>query len=70
MENDAPRVIWIDGPKLRKRWGNMSNSTFYARLQRQAIPAPVYPFGESKPYWLIADIEAFEARVRAEAVAA
>ncbi len=42
----APRPVWIRGPQLRKRWGDMPNSTFYNRLQRGLIPQPEYPFAQ------------------------
>ena len=54
--------VWIRGPQLRKRWGDMPNSTFYDRLQRGLIPSPKYPFGPVTPYWRVADIEAHEAK--------
>lgn len=56
----APRPVWIRGPQLRKRWGDMPNSTFYNRLQRGLIPQPEYPFGPSTPYWRQETIEAHE----------
>ena len=68
MQDDAKTgPIWIRGPELRKRWGNMSNSTFYARLSRGLIPAPEYPFGPTTPYWRLDAVAAFErgAKLRA-----
>ena len=56
----------IRGPQLRKRWG-MSNSSFYAKLRAGTIPSPSYPFGNSIPYWSLAEIEAFERRAQAKA---
>lgn len=56
----ADRPIWIRGPQLRKRWGDMPNSSFYARLKKHAIPAPEYPFGPTTPYWRLSAIEAHE----------
>lgn len=54
------RPTWIRGPQLRKRWGDMSNSTFYDRLHRGLIPKPEYPFGAHTPYWRVSKIEAHE----------
>lgn len=51
---------WIRGPALRKRWGNMPNSTFYLRLKRGLIPKPKYPFGPGTPFWELDEIEAVE----------
>lgn len=56
----ADRPSWVTGPQLRKRWGDMPNSTFYDRLNRGLIPAPCYPFGPAKPYWPLDKIEAVE----------
>lgn len=56
------RPVWIRGPQLRKRWGNMPNTTFYERMQRGLIPAPEYPFGPNVPYWRVEVIEQFERR--------
>lgn len=56
----TPRPIWIRGPALRKRWGEMPNSTFYNRLQRGLIPQAEYPFGPTTPYWRLETIEAHE----------
>jgi len=56
--DSAPR--YIRGPQLRKRWGNMSNSTFYEKRRKGLIPEPVYPFGPEVPYWIITEIEALE----------
>ena len=61
MNKFAARVEYIRGPALRKRWGGMSNSTFYAHLSEGRIPAPVYPFGNGVPYWRMGDIERHEA---------
>ncbi|MEO6624977.1 MAG: hypothetical protein ABIN37_09110 [Burkholderiaceae bacterium] len=52
--------VWIRGPGLRKRWGEMPNSTFYDRLKKGLIPQPEYPFGPETPYWRSSVIEAFE----------
>lgn len=52
--------IWIRGPRLRARWDNMSNTAFYAKLKAGLIPRPHYPFGDSTPYWSMAEIEEFE----------
>lgn len=57
---DETKPVWIRGPQLRKRWGDMSNSTFYDRLRRGMIPAAEYPFGPDTPYWRMADIERHE----------
>src|SRR5688572_1281662 len=66
MEADHP-VVWIRGPKLRKRLGGMANSTFYDKINRGHIPEPEYPFGDRTPYWRLAVIEAIEARAAAQA---
>lgn len=58
-------TVWIDGPKLRRRWSDMPNSTFYDRLGRGLIPQPRYPFGPAKPFWLLADVQQLEARATA-----
>ncbi len=58
------KQVWIRGTQLRKRWGDMSNSTFYDRLARKLIPAPEYPFGETTPYWRMSVIEAHEQRTQ------
>jgi hypothetical protein len=58
--NEATSPLWIRGPQLRKRWGDMPNSTFYDRLKKGRIPAPQYPFGPDTPYWRIDEIEAHE----------
>jgi hypothetical protein len=60
QQDTAPRPVWIRGPQLRKRWGDMPNSTFYSRLQRGLIPPPSYPFGPTTPYWALDEIEAHE----------
>lgn len=52
--------VWIQGPRLRQRWGGMSNSTFYAKIKAGLIPKPEYPFG-SRPYWRMDVVERFEA---------
>lgn len=52
--------VWIRGPRLRARWGGMSNTAFYEKLKRGAIPKPHHPFGDNVPYWSMAEIEAFE----------
>ena len=57
-DDSAPR--YIRGPKLRKRWDNMSNSTFYEKVRNGLIPEPVYPFGPEVPYWLLTEIEDLE----------
>ena len=54
----APR--FIRGAALRKRWGGMSNSTFYEKRRKGLIPKPVYLFGPEVPYWIIAEIEELE----------
>ena len=54
------KPIWIQGPRLRKRW-DMSNSSFYAKLKQGILPQPEYPFGSAKPYWRMDAIEKFEA---------
>ncbi len=59
-ESTITRPTWIRGPELRKRWGGMSNTTFYDRLKRGVIPRPEYPFGPSTPYWRLDVIEAHE----------
>ncbi len=60
MTTEPAPIIWIRGPQLRKRWGDMPNSTFYERLSKGAIPKPQYPFGPATPYWPMADILAHE----------
>lgn len=55
-ENADSTVTWIRGPQLRKRWGDMPNSTFYDRLNDGRIPKPQYPFGPKTPFWSMADI--------------
>jgi hypothetical protein len=64
---EAHRPLWIRGPQLRQRWGDMPNSTFYDRLKRGLIPRPEYPFGPGTPYWRMDKIEAAEARAAAQA---
>jgi predicted DNA-binding transcriptional regulator AlpA len=59
MQSNAG-ATFIRGPELRQRWGNMANSTFYARLKKEQIPKPCYPFGPDTPYWRIDEIEAHE----------
>lgn len=59
--NDSTRQTLIRKSQLRKRWGDMPNSTFHDRLARGLIPQPIYPFGESTPYWRLEDIEKIEA---------
>lgn len=49
----------LRGPQLRQRWG-MKTGTFYNKLKAGVIPKPIYPFGDTTPYWSVADIEAFE----------
>ena len=70
MHDERIQTVWLSGPQLRKRWGDMPNSTFYDRLSRGLIPKPEYPFGPHKPYFRSAKIEAVEARSASEAVAA
>jgi len=53
--------IWITGPRLRQRWGDMPKSTFYERRSRGLIPEPEFPFGPNRPYWRMEAIERFEA---------
>ena len=53
-------AVWTRGPALRKRWGDMPNSTFYDRLHRGLIPKPEYPFGPDTPYWRMTVVEEFE----------
>lgn len=61
MQNETKTAAtFIRGPELRKRWGAMSNSTFYDRLKRGVIPKPEYPFGPDTPYWRVDAIEAHE----------
>lgn len=57
---DTTQTVWIRGPQLRKRWGDMPNSTFYNRLSRGLIPQPEYPFGPTTPYWRVSIIEQHE----------
>ena len=42
MEQAAGRQesspVWIRGPRLRARWGNMSNTAFYEKLKKKLIP--------------------------------
>lgn len=59
-----PQQTLIAGPQLRARWG-MSNTAFYEKLKRGVIPRPCYPFGPSRPYWSVAEIEEFERRAKA-----
>lgn len=68
LESDE-RPTWIRGPQLRKRWGDMPNSTFYDRLKRGLIPEPEYPFGPQTPYWRMSKIEAHEMLAMGQAVA-
>lgn len=63
---NAAKPVWIQGPRLRQRW-DMSNSSFYAKLKEGRIPRPHYPFGDSKPYWRMEEIERFEAGAAKEA---
>lgn len=60
MQDSRTQAVWIRGPALRRRWGDMPNSTFYDRLQRGLIPKPEYPFGPDTPYWRVDAVEAFE----------
>ena len=60
MRDSRIYSVWLTGPQLRKRWGDMANSTFYDRLKRGLIPAPEYPFGPGKPYFRASQIEALE----------
>jgi predicted DNA-binding transcriptional regulator AlpA len=62
---DDTKPVWIRGPKLRERWGGMSNSTFYDRLKKGFIPKPEYPFGPDTPYWRMSVIEAHEHQQKA-----
>lgn len=64
---DTGKSVWLRGPTLRKRWGDMPNSTFYDRLKRGLIPSPEYPFGPSTPYWRMSTIEAHEQTAAKEA---
>lgn len=57
---DLSRPQYLRAGQLRKRWGDMPNSTFYDRLKKRLIPAPEYPFGPSTPYWRMDVIEAHE----------
>ena len=59
-QHETHASVWIRGPQLRKRWGDMSNSTFYDRLKKGAIPKPEYPFGPSTPYWSMQAVLAHE----------
>jgi hypothetical protein len=59
MQSDIKHV-WIRGPKLRQRWGNMPPSTFYDHLKRGLIPPPKYPFGPTTPYWSMAEVVGHE----------
>lgn len=54
---------------MRKRWGDMPNSTFYDRLKRGLIPEPEYPFGPQTPYWRMSKIEAHEMLAMGQAAA-
>lgn len=66
--NDADQAqVWIRGPRLRQRWGGMSNTAFYDKLNRGLMPKPRYPFGGTTPYWLIAEIEEFESKAKVAA---
>lgn len=58
----AADVTWLRGPQLRRRWGDMANSTFYDRLNKGLIPSPEYPFGNATPYWRLSTVEAHESR--------
>lgn len=60
MDSETQQTL-IRGPQLRKRLGDMPNSTFYDRLHRGLIPPPIYPFGGSTPYWRLEDIKRLEA---------
>lgn len=63
---DPNRSQYLRAAQLRKRWGDMPNSTFYSRLQRCLIPAPEYPFGPTTPYWRMGVIEAHERKAVTE----
>lgn len=52
--------VLFRGPQLRKRWGGMPVSTFYDLLKKGRIPAPIYPFGPTTPYWTKQAIVAHE----------
>ena len=69
MHDTQTRPVFIGGPALRQRWGNMPNSTFYDRLKKGLIPSAEYPFGPSTPYWRVEAIEAHEAASRQKAAA-
>lgn len=60
--SESNNAVWINGPRLRARWGSMPNSTFYYRLKRGLIPEPEYPFGPATPYWRMAVVEQHETR--------
>lgn len=60
MQDTRIRSVWLRGPALRQRWGEMPNSTFYDRLQKGLIPKPEYPFGPTTPYWRLDAVETFE----------
>ncbi len=62
VQTEDVKPTWIRGARLRARWGNMSNTAFYEKLKAGKIPPPCYPFGDSTPYWSVAEIEAFEQR--------
>jgi hypothetical protein len=68
--NSQFRGVFIRGPELRKRWGDMPNSTFYDRLKKKLIPPPEYPFGPTTPYWRMDAIEAHESAAPQGKVAA
>jgi hypothetical protein len=69
QQDTTPRPVWIRGPQLRRRWGDMPNSTFYNRLSRKVIPPGEYPFGPHTPYWRLDVIEAYEAQAQKAAAA-
>jgi predicted DNA-binding transcriptional regulator AlpA len=60
QQQQAQAATWIRGPELRKRWGNMPNSTFYDRLKKGLIPKPKYPFGPDTPHWSMSAVLAHE----------
>lgn len=67
MQASSPNDVkptWMRGPRLRARWDNMSNTAFYKKLKDGTIPKPHFPFGDSIPYWSVAEIEAFEQRAQ------
>jgi hypothetical protein len=61
VQDDQDKPTWITGAQLRRRWG-MSSTCLRERVKEKRIPPPEYPFGDVRPYFRLAEVEAFEAR--------